>query len=169
MAYEILSEAQLDRLVAYATDNQGLLAEKDIDVNLIRGRGRFEMPSTGKAQLHIAPRMDAASSRPYEDEEDILEHLKSVFANPNRKAEAYSAYHQLTMKPRDSFIDFLAEFLQLAEEACVVQENRKRDLYLKHLPSLISLFRSVSDIRAGVDPSRFTREVEEVVVVLDPA
>jgi hypothetical protein len=90
----------------------------------------------GKAQLHIAPRMDASSSRPYEDAEDILEHLKSVLANPNRKAEAYSAYHQLTMKPRDSFTDFLAEFLQLAEEACVVRENLKRDLYLK-LPHLL--------------------------------
>ncbi|KAJ5139050.1 uncharacterized protein N7515_003898 [Penicillium bovifimosum] len=71
----------------------------------------------------------ASSSRPYGDAEDILKHLKSLFANPNRKAEAYSAYHQLTMKPRDSFSDFLAGFLQLAEGACVVRENL-RGLYL---------------------------------------
>ncbi|OQE59202.1 hypothetical protein PENNAL_c0337G11426, partial [Penicillium nalgiovense] len=60
----------------------------------------------------------------------------TVFANPNRRAEAYTAYHKLKMKPKDSFTDFLAEFMQLAEEAAVVIENRKRDLYSK-LPYLL--------------------------------
>ena len=90
----------------------------------------------GKAQLHIAPRMNPTSTMPYADADDILAHLKTVFANPNRKAEAYTSYHQLMMKLSASFIDFLAEFMQLAEEACVVQENRKRDLYSK-LPYLL--------------------------------
>ncbi|KAI2694757.1 transcriptional regulator family: Zinc finger, CCHC-type [Penicillium roqueforti] len=90
----------------------------------------------GKAQLHIAPRMSATSSNPYLDAEDIIAHLRTVFANPNRKTEAYTNYHKLQMKPRDDFTDFLAEFMQLAEEAAVVEENRKRDLYLK-LPYLL--------------------------------
>ncbi|KAI3115140.1 transcriptional regulator family: Zinc finger, CCHC-type [Penicillium roqueforti] len=80
--------------------------------------------------------MSAASSNLYLDAEDIIAHLRTVFANPNRKAEAYTSYHKLTMKPRDDFTDFLAEFMQLAEEAAVVKENRKRDLYLK-LPYLL--------------------------------
>lgn len=90
----------------------------------------------GKAQLHIAPRMSTDASTPYEDAEDIILHLKTVFANPNRRAEAYTAYHKLKMRPKDNFTDFLAEFMQLAEEAAVVIENRKRDLYSK-LPYLL--------------------------------
>lgn len=90
----------------------------------------------GKAQLHIAPRMSSDASIPYADAKDIILHLKTVFANPNRRAEAYTAYHKLKMKPKDSFTDFLAEFMQLAEEAVVVAENRKRDLYSK-LPYLL--------------------------------
>ena len=90
----------------------------------------------GKAQLHIAPRMSATSTNPYADAEDIIVHLRTVFANPNRRAEAYTAYHKLKMKPKDDFTDFLAEFMQLAEEAAVVEENRKRDLYSK-LPFLL--------------------------------
>ncbi|KAI3220470.1 hypothetical protein DTO012A9_10171 [Penicillium roqueforti] len=90
----------------------------------------------GKAQLHIAPRMSATSNNPYADAEDIIVHLRTVFANPNRRAEAYTAYHKLKMKPKEDFTDFLAEFMQLAEEAAVVEENRKRDLYSK-LPYLL--------------------------------
>jgi hypothetical protein len=80
--------------------------------------------------------MSADSSSPYADADDIIAHLKTVFANPNRKAEAYTEYHKLKMKPRDSYTDFIAEFLLLAEEACVIEENRKRDLYSK-LPYLL--------------------------------
>ncbi|KAJ5494129.1 hypothetical protein N7463_008420 [Penicillium fimorum] len=90
----------------------------------------------GKAQLHIAPRLRIDASIPYTDADDMIAHLKTVFANPNRRAEAYTAYHKLRMKPKDNFTDFLAEFMQLAEEAVVVEENRKRDLYSK-LPYLL--------------------------------
>ncbi|EKV19520.1 hypothetical protein PDIG_02490 [Penicillium digitatum PHI26] len=90
----------------------------------------------GKAQLHFAPRMSSDSSNAYVDAEDMIVHLKTVFANPNRRAEAYTAYHKLIMTPKDHFTDFLAEFMQLAEEAAVIEENRKRDLYSK-LPYLL--------------------------------
>ncbi|KAI2695523.1 hypothetical protein CBS147333_9715 [Penicillium roqueforti] len=80
--------------------------------------------------------MSATSNNPYVDAEDIIVHLRTVFTNPNRRAEAYTAYHKLKMKPKEDFTDFLAEFMQLAEEAAVVEENRKRDLYSK-LPYLL--------------------------------
>jgi hypothetical protein len=90
----------------------------------------------GKAQLHIAPRMHADASNPYKDAEDIIGHLRSVFQNRNREPEALAKYQKLNMKPKDSFTDFLAEFMQLAEEAGVMEKARKRDLYSK-LPYLL--------------------------------
>jgi hypothetical protein len=64
--------------------------------------------------------------------------LKTVFANPNRKAEAYTSFHKLKMKPKDNFTDFLAGFMQLAEEACIPIGNRKQDLY-SMLPYLLQI------------------------------
>jgi Skp family chaperone for outer membrane proteins len=158
----MFSDGKEVRYEAWATIvRQKLIANADHYPQPVHRMLYVQSRCEGKAQLHIAPRMDAASSRPYEDEEDILEHLKSVFANPNRKAEAYSAYHQLTMKPRDSFIDFLAEFLQLAEEACVVQENRKRDLYLK-LPPLLQNQMMLAVNQSSVSFDAFTEQCQSI-------
>lgn len=85
----------------------------------------------GKPRLSIAPRITSDSSNPYVDAEDIMVHLKTGCANPNRRAEAYAAYRKLIMKPKDDFPDFLAEFILLAEEAAVLEETRKWVLYSK--------------------------------------
>jgi hypothetical protein len=74
--------------------------------------------------------MDPKSATHYTDVEDILIHLKTVFTNLNRKAEVYTQFYKLKMKPKENFTDFLASFIQLAEEACILIENRKQDLYL---------------------------------------
>jgi hypothetical protein len=63
----------------------------------------------------------------------MIVHLKTVFANPNRRAEAYTAYYKLIIKLKDSFTDFLTKFIQLTKEAAIIKENRKRDLYSKLL------------------------------------
>ena len=87
----------------------------------------------GKAQLYIAPRISSDTSLPYVDAKDIILHLKTIFANLNRRVEAYTVYYKLKIKPKDSFTNFLTEFIQLAEEAIVITENYKRDLYSKLL------------------------------------
>jgi hypothetical protein len=68
--------------------------------------------------------MSAASSSPYADSDDIIAHLKTVSANSNSKSEACPKYHKLKMKPRDSYADFIAEFLLLTDESYVIEENR---------------------------------------------
>lgn len=60
-------------------------------------------PWEGKPRLSIAPRITSDSSNPYVDAEDIMVHLKTGCANPNRRAEAYAAYRKLIMKPKDDF------------------------------------------------------------------
>ncbi|KAJ5124614.1 uncharacterized protein N7515_003051 [Penicillium bovifimosum] len=158
----MFSDGKEVRYEAWATTiRQKLLANADHYPEPVHRKLYVQSRCEGKAQLHIAPRMDEASTRPYEDAEDILSHLRSVFANPNRKAEAYSAYHQLTMKPRDGFTDFLAEFLQLAEEACVVRENLKRDLYLK-LPNLLQTQMMLAVNQSHVTFDNFTEQCQSI-------
>ncbi|OQD77691.1 hypothetical protein PENDEC_c002G01036 [Penicillium decumbens] len=90
----------------------------------------------GKAQLHVQPRMKTGASNPYGDADDMIRHLESVFSNPNRVAEALHEYNCLTMKPKDDFNDFLADFVRLAEEAKRPEDDRLRGLHSK-LPSML--------------------------------
>jgi hypothetical protein len=90
----------------------------------------------GKAAIHIAPRISGNDEDQYADDEEILTHLRGVFANPNRIAESYAQYKELAMKPKDHFNDFYAEFSRLAGEAKIPMIHRKRDLYSK-LPYLL--------------------------------
>ena len=83
----------------------------------------------GQAQLHLATRMDPDSSNAYQDFEDILTHLKTVFANPNRRKEAFNKFHKLRMNPKDKFTEFLSEFLQLAEEGNILKTDLKEHLW----------------------------------------
>ncbi|KAJ5139114.1 uncharacterized protein N7515_000202 [Penicillium bovifimosum] len=90
----------------------------------------------GQAFRHMAPRLNEESPDPYKDYGDILAHMKTVFSNPNHAAEARAKYQRLTMKPRDQFTSFLADFMELANEANIHVDNRKVDLYEK-LPPLL--------------------------------
>ncbi|KAJ5142511.1 uncharacterized protein N7515_001298 [Penicillium bovifimosum] len=110
----------------------------------------------GKAQLHIAPRMHAGASNPYLDAEDMISHLRSVFQNRNRESEALAQYQKLSMKPKDSFTDFLAEFMQLAEEAGVMEKARKRDLKLPYLLQTQENFEPHSTTGSGSGASQQT-------------
>ncbi|KAJ5661416.1 uncharacterized protein N7477_009032 [Penicillium maclennaniae] len=110
----------------------------------------------GKALLYIHPRLEEDASNPYRDALDIMEHLKGVFQNPNRAAEAYQEYQRLTMKPKDNFNDFLAEFVRLAEEANQPEDRRKRDLYDK-LPNLLQTQMMLLVDKTTVDFNEFVR------------
>ena len=63
----------------------------------------------------------------------MIVHLKTVFANLNRRTKVYTVYYKLIIKPKDDFTDFLTEFIQLAKEAAMIKENYKYDLYSKLL------------------------------------
>lgn len=54
---------------------------------------------------------------PYRGYKDILHQLSIVLINPKRRAEAYTAYHVLTMDTCDSLTDFLADYMEPATEA----------------------------------------------------
>lgn len=85
----------------------------------------------GKARKHIAPRMREDTPNPYTDSKDMLEHLKSIYSDPNRVTTAKHEFRQLYMKTSDKFHDFHSEFLCLAAEAGVAEEDWKDELYYK--------------------------------------
>lgn len=90
----------------------------------------------GKALMHIEPRMQDDTTSPYRSVDEIFDHLESVFDNPDRKRLARNEYARLMMDVKIDFVDFLAEFTRLAEEADQPVDLRKQDLYQK-IPTLM--------------------------------
>lgn len=84
-----------------------------------------------KARKHITPRMRDDAMNPYTDSKDVLDHLKTIYEDPNRVATAKHQFRQLYMKTSDKFHEFLSEFLYLAAEADVAEKDWKDELYTK--------------------------------------
>lgn len=85
----------------------------------------------GKTRKHITPRMRDNAMNPYTDSKDVLNHLKTIYDDPNRVTTAKHQFRQLYMKTSDKFHDFLSEFLYLAAEAGVAEDDWKDELYNK--------------------------------------
>ena len=83
----------------------------------------------GKARKHITPRLRTEAANRYDDSNDMINHLKTIYDDPNRVTIAKNQFRSLYMKTSDKFHDFLSEFLYLAAEAGVVEEDWKDELY----------------------------------------
>jgi hypothetical protein len=109
----------------------------------------------GKARRHLAVRMRDESTNPYVDSKDMLDHLKTIYADPNRVITAKHKFRNLYMKGGDKFHDFVSEFLWLAAEAEIAEESWKTELYHKFTTELQKLTIAES-IRAGGSFQEFT-------------
>lgn len=98
----------------------------------------------GKARKHITPRMREDALNPYADSKDMLNHLKMIYSDPNRVTTAKHQFRQLYMKVSDKFHDFLSEFLYLAAEAGVAEDDWKDELHTKLTTKLQELCISAS-------------------------
>ena len=85
----------------------------------------------GKARKHITLRMRDDAMNPYTDSKNMLDHLKAIYSDPNRVTTARHQFRQLYMKTSGKFHDFLFEFLYLAAEAGVADDDWKEELYTK--------------------------------------
>ena len=83
----------------------------------------------GKARKHITPQLRSESVNLYEDSSNMIEHLKTIYDDPNQVTTAKNQFRQLYMKNTDRFHDFLSEFLYLATEAGVSDDDLKDELY----------------------------------------
>ncbi|KAJ6093499.1 hypothetical protein N7486_008788 [Penicillium sp. IBT 16267x] len=86
---------------------------------------------TGKAALHTMTRADEESTDRYRTYKEILEHLDTVFRDPQRRRVAQREFTTLMMKPGEDFNSFYAEFARLAMESHREKSLLKEDVYDK--------------------------------------
>jgi Zinc knuckle len=90
----------------------------------------------GDAQKHLQPRFDENSTIRFTTAEEMLDHLASVYTNPNRVRDARHNYNALVMRRDQTFAEFQTTFLHLAGEAEVPQASLQMDLYDRITPAL---------------------------------
>jgi hypothetical protein len=94
------------------------------------------------AREHLMPRMRDEAMNKYQDSDEMLEHLKTIYGDPNRVINAKYKFRNLFMKTSDRFHDFLSEFLRIAAEAEIKDDNWREELYPKLTTELQKLVMS---------------------------
>jgi hypothetical protein len=89
--------------------------------------GRVE----GEAARHISPRLAPDSADPYRTIQDLLDHLSEIYEDPNRTFEAKNEFKKLFMSKNQTFHEFHTKFLQLSNEAKIIKNDLKYELYSK--------------------------------------
>lgn len=103
-------------------DNWSLLMTQKLEANAAHydspqlRRAYVANRCDGKAQKHITPCLRNEAANRYEDSADMIEHLKTIYDDPNRITTVNNQFRSLCMKASDKFHDFLSEFLYLAAE-----------------------------------------------------
>ena len=59
----------------------------------------------------------------------MIEHLKTIYKDPNQITTAKNQFWQLYIKSNDYFHNFLSEFLYLAAETSISDDDLKDELY----------------------------------------
>ena len=70
----------------------------------------------GDAQKHLLPRFDEDSPMRFTSFREMLQHLASIYVNPNKVRDAQYEYRQLRMETGQPFATFQTRFLHLAGE-----------------------------------------------------
>jgi hypothetical protein len=79
----------------------------------------------GRAVEHIISRSRPKAMNKYRDAGDIFDHLKILFPNANRVANAKAKYRRLFIKASNKFEEFLSEFSYLAQESELAESEWK--------------------------------------------
>jgi len=85
--------------------------------------------TSGDAQKHLEPRYDEDCQTRFVSAKEMLDHLASIYTNPNAVRDARHDYNSLAMKQGQLFSEFQTQFLHLAGQAQVPRESWRMDLY----------------------------------------
>ena len=61
----------------------------------------------------------------------MVEHLASIYVNPNKVRDSQHQYYALAIKETQTFAEFQTKFLSLAGRAQIPRDNLRIDLYDK--------------------------------------
>jgi Zinc knuckle len=87
--------------------------------------------TTGDAQKHLLSRFDEGSPLRFISATEMIQHLASIYINPNKVRDARYDYNKLVMRTGQAFIEFQTIFLHLAGEAQIPSTSLRLDLYDK--------------------------------------
>jgi hypothetical protein len=85
--------------------------------------------TTGDAQEHLHPRYEDDSPMRFATAQEMIQHLATIYVNPNRVRDAKYDYNRLTMKTSQTFVEFQTQFLHLAGKAQIPAESLRLDLF----------------------------------------
>ena len=85
----------------------------------------------GDAQKHLLPRYADDSRETFLSEQEMFEHLSSIYEDPFKSANARLEYRSLMMKASETFAEFYTRFLHLSGQAQIPQEDLLPDLFDK--------------------------------------
>jgi hypothetical protein len=83
------------------------------------------------AQKHLLPRFDEDSPIRFVSFREMLQHLASIYVNPNKVRDAQYEYRRLRMETGQTFAAFQTKFLHLAGEGQISQSGYRLDLFDK--------------------------------------
>ncbi len=118
-------------------DNWKLQLRDKLEVNAdhfpnARARMAYVFGRTGgDAQTHLRPRYAEESADPFTSEEEMIDHLSSIYEDPFKVQNARLDYKVLNMKTTETFSTFQTRFLHLAGQAQIPQEDLLPDLFDK--------------------------------------
>jgi hypothetical protein len=119
----------------------------------------------GKASDHLAPRLRDDAPNRFETAEEMFQHLKSIFLDPNRALKAKHKLRFMTMKPSNKFHDFLTDFLFHANEANMPESEYKSELYQRLTPRMkeLTLQQWISKTTSFNDFSEYCMQVSHTL------
>jgi hypothetical protein len=118
-------------------DNWKLQLQDKLEVNAdhfptARAKMAYVFGRTGgDAQTHLRPRYAQDSADPFLSEEEMIDHLSSIYEDPFKVQNARLDYKGLNMKTIETFSAFQTRFLHLAGQARIPQEDLLPDLFDK--------------------------------------
>jgi hypothetical protein len=91
----------------------------------------IENRTKGDAARHLEPRMRENHPERYQTAEEIFDHLREIYLDPNKLLIAKADFRKLFMKNNDDYHQFHTKFMHLAGEAEIPKNDYKEEFLHK--------------------------------------
>ena len=137
------------------TTNADHYADEQARMNYVFSR------TGGKAQRHLKSRFGPRAVNPFQTANSMVIHLDSILEDPFQVKNARRDYRKLMMRSTETFTDFYTQFLHLAGEGQIPDEDLRPDLYDK---LTLELQRAIAPMEGTLDT---LEDLQKAVLRLD--